>query len=289
MSVADLKYIDIHCHLNYPQYASDLDETVTRAVEAGIGMIVIGTDLATSKRAIEIAEKHEYVWAIIGLHPIHAHEERFDYDAYMTLAKHPKVVGIGECGYDYFRTDASVGASWGASQYEAQHEAFTRQIDLAHAVGKPLMLHLRSAPGIVGAVGVATNPVTHVDAYADALAVLRAYPGGLKVRGDAHFFAGTLAQAKAFIELDFTISFTGVITFARSYDEIIREIPLDRILSETDAPFVAPMPYRGERNEPAYVIEVAHKLAELKGALALNERDAVLKQLVDNARKLFSI
>jgi TatD DNase family protein len=277
--LAELKYIDIHCQLNYPEFTADLDETVRRAQDAGVGMIIVGTDREMSIRAVEIAEKHENVWAIIGLHPIHAHEEEFDRDFYLELAGRPKVVGIGECGYDYFRTDAEAKASWGVSQQEAQHEAFTAQIDIANKVGKPLMLHLRNDPSASGTRS----------AYSDALQTLKTHGGGVKVAGDAHFFAGTLEEAKAFIELGFSLSFTGVITFARNYDELVRAVPADKIMSETDAPFVAPAPYRGKRNEPAYVIEIANKIAEIRGAVSVEEREVVLRQLVDNARRMFSI
>ncbi|MDB5259018.1 MAG: sec-independent protein translocase protein TatD DNase family protein [Candidatus Taylorbacteria bacterium] len=285
MKPFELKYIDIHCHLNFPEYEADIDDVVMRARDAGVGMIVVGTGKETSVRAVELAQKYDNIWAIIGLHPVHAHEEvksdsgvRFDRDLYLELAKHPKVVGIGECGYDFFRSEAT------AEIIAAQDEAFRGQIDIAHEVEKPLMLHLRNDMKGSGPHGKS--------AYAEAIEVLRSLNGGSgpKIAGDAHFFAGTTDEAKAFFGLGFNISFTGVITFAKSYDEVVRLAPADRIMSETDAPFVTPVPHRGERNEPFFVIEVAHRIAALRGAIPGSDAEqAMLKQLVDNARKLFSI
>jgi TatD DNase family protein len=280
---AKLKFIDVHCHLNFPNYDADFEAVVARAREEGVGMIVVGTTKETSARAIEIAEKYENIWAIIGLHPIHAHEASempFDSGYYAKLAQHPKVVGIGECGYDYFRVDTS------AEVLTAQHEAFVGQIGVANQVGKPLMLHLRSGAPKVSGVGVGRHSG---DAYKDALRVLREFPGGLKVVGDAHFFAGSIEDMKAFVELGFYISFTGVVTFADSYSEVVKAVPVDRILSETDAPFVAPKAHRGERNEPSYVVEVAHKLAEIRGATSADSKSAFFGQLIENAGRLFGI
>lgn len=273
----ELKYIDAHCHINFDDFDVDREAVIIRAREAGVGMIIVGTDREKSARAVEIAEKYDHIWAIIGLHPIHAREEMsanggvFDYDYYLKLAQHPKVVGIGECGYDYFRTE---------NDYDMQHEAFIKQIDIANEVKKPLMLHLRNSKNNGGEVGgVETNPKS---AYSDALVVLKKRT---KVAGDAHFFAGTVAEAKQFLDLGFNLSFTGVITFARSYDEVIRMAPLDRIMSETDCPYVTPEPHRGERNEPVFVTEIAHKIAEIRG----ESIDVVVPQLVANANRLFSL
>lgn len=283
-----LKYIDIHCQLNYPEFAGDLDETIKRAQNAGVGMIVVGTDREMSARAVEIAEKYENVWAIIGLHPIHAHEEKFDKSFYLELARRPKVVGVGECGFDYFRTDSGEMTELGVSHHQAQSEAFKGQIEVANEVRKPLMLHLRNNPKNTEKDSE-NRPAK--SAYSDAIKLLKEYKdrGELNIVGDAHFFAGTVEEAKDFVDLGFSLSFTGAITFAKNYYELVRAIPADRIMSETDAPFVAPIPYRGKRNEPLYVIEVAHKIAEIRGAIADVDKEVMLKQLVDNARKLFSI
>lgn len=257
-----MKYIDTHCHLNLEQFDLDYKEAISRAQEKEVAMIIVGTNYKTSEKAIKIAEENENIWAIIGLHPTEIPCEQFDFDAYKKLAGHKKVVGIGECGFDYFRQ--------GYEMRDVQREVFEKQITIANEVKKPLMLHLRSG----------LKP--EQNAYRDALEVIKKHT---KVHGVVHFFAGSLDEAKQFLDLGFRLSFTGVITFARNYDEIIKNVPLNMIMSETDAPFVAPVPYRGERNEPIYVIEVAHKIAEIKGETL----EKTLTHLVDNAKKLFSI
>ncbi len=247
------EFIDIHCHTNFPEYDADRDETIARALAKNTWMINVGTDKETSTSSVALANKYENgVYAIVGMHPTHT-GEIFDYDFYKNLASDPRVVAIGECGLDYFRADPSTAQS--------QKEVFQKQIDLARELDKPLMLHIRNA-------------------YKDAYEILKANPGA---RGNVHFFAGTLDEAKMFLELGFTLSFTGVITFTRDYDEVIRYVPLDMIMSETDAPYVAPVPYRGKRNEPSYVDEVAKKIAEIRG----EDVEMVKKALVSNASRLF--
>jgi TatD DNase family protein len=257
-----MKYIDIHCHLNLDQFDLDYKDAISRAQEKEVGMIIVGTNYKTSQKAIKIAEENDNIWAIIGLHPTEIPCEEFDYDSYLNLAKHPKVVGIGEVGFDYFRQ--------GYEMKDKQKEVFEKHVAIANEVKKPLMLHIRS--------GIDKNH----NAYRDSIEVIKKHA---KVHGDVHFFAGSIEEAKEFLDLGFRLSFTGVITFARNYDEIIKNTPLNMIMSETDAPFVAPEPYRGQRNEPAYVIEVANKIAEIKG----ESLEIVLKHLVDNARGLFKI
>lgn len=253
-------FIDIHCHTNFPEYDADRDETVSRALAKNTWMINVGTDKETSASALALANKYENgVYAIIGQHPTHVNEDGFsadqpfDYDFYKKLASDPKVVAIGECGLDYFRADPSTA--------EKQKEIFQAQINLAKELKKPLMLHIR-------------------DAYKDAYEILKANPD---VKGNVHFFAGTIEEAKMFLELGFTLSFTGVITFTRDYDDVIRHVQLDMIMSETDAPYVAPVPYRGKRNEPSYVDEVVKKIAEIRG----EEIETVKKALISNASRVF--
>jgi TatD DNase family protein len=256
-----MKYIDIHCHLNLDEYNLDIQETIKRANDLGVGMIVVGVDIESSKRAIKIAEENENIWACIGLHPADDPKEVFDFDIYRKLAEHPKVVAIGETGFDYYHMQTS--------DTDRQREIFEKHITIANEVNKPLMLHIR-------------NGVNGGDAYGDAIASLKKHA---KVHGDVHFFAGSLEQAKEFINLGFKISFTGVITFTRDYDEVIQNIPLNMIMSETDSPFVTPVPYRGQRNEPGYVIEVVNKIAEIRG----EDMGMVREQLVNNAKTLFKI
>ncbi len=271
--------IDAHAHVNFSAFDADREETVKRALDAGIWLINVGTQQDTSKSAVELAEKYdEGVYAIVGLHPVHTDKsyhdqaelgegsqsftsrgEIFDATYYEKLANHPKVVGIGECGLDYFRLEEGSEAK--------QRESFSAQIALANSVGKPLMLHIRSSEG-------------KTSAYTDVLAMLRSED---KVKGNVHFFAGTVDEAKAFLDLGFFISFTGVITFAKEYEELVRFVPLDRIIVETDCPYVAPVPYRGRRNEPLFVAEVAKKVAEIKSRSFLEVAAATCA----NTRRLF--
>ncbi len=257
-----MKYIDIHCHLNFEAFDIDRQEVLDRAREKGVGMIVVGTNRKTSEMAIKLAEENSDIWAIIGLHPVEVPCEVFDEEIYRKMALHPKVVGIGECGFDYFHH--------GYETKSAQQEVFEKQIAIANEVKKPLMLHVRN--------GIQFGQ----SAYRDTLEILKKHA---KVPGDVHFFAGNWEEAKEFLELGFRLSFTGVITFARDYDEVIKNIPLNMIMSETDSPYVSPAPHRGERNEPSYVIEIANTIASIKG----ESPEKIFSHLVDNAQKLFNI
>lgn len=257
-----MKYIDIHCHLNLEQFDLDYNDAILRAREKEVGMIVVGTNYQTSLKAVKIAEENPDIWATIGLHPVELPCEEFDYDLYKKLAQNPKVVGIGECGFDYFRH--------GFDNKDKQQEVFEKQISIANEVKKPLMLHLRN--------GLQQGE----NAYKDAVEVIKKHA---KVHGDTHFFAGNWEEGKAFLDLGYRLSFTGVITFARDYDEVIRNTPLNMILSETDSPYVAPIPHRGERNEPAFVTEVVNSLAKIRG----QTNDNMANHLIDNTKNLFSI
>lgn len=277
------KFFDTHCHLNFPDYYSDAerDACLARAREAGIWMTNVGSDLESSKRAVAIAEKYdEGVYAAVGLHPNDNVEEFFDVDKYRKLILHPKVVAIGECGLELHADSGRAKKRIPQRDIENQKNIFKEQIQLAIGCDKPLMVHCRNT-------------------HEEVLEILEAHKGrGLK--GNIHFFSGTWEQAQRYLGFGFTLSFTGVITFARDYDETIKNAPLDKIMIETDAPFVLPEPYRsmarsgrglpqpppkeggeGEasgnsiggkdsrgnfgRNEPLYVVEVAKKIAEIRG------------------------
>ncbi|TSC57396.1 MAG: TatD DNase family protein, partial [Parcubacteria group bacterium Greene0416_79] len=251
-----------------------------------VSINVVGTQQDTSRKAVELAEQYpEGVYATVGLHPIHTaksfHDakelgeggkeftsrgEVFDPTFYKNLAAHPKVVAIGECGLDYFRESEDAG-------FRIQEKVFREQIALALEVKKPLMLHLRSGSGR--------------SAYQDAFQILEScfLTHESSVRGNLHFFAGTIDEAKPFLDLGCTFSFTGVITFAQSYDAVIRYLPLEAILSETDCPYVAPAPYRGTRNEPLYVREVARAIARIRGMAEADVAAALRK----NAETFFHI
>ncbi len=231
-----MNLIDIHAHINFPQFEGDREEVVKRAKEAGVKMINVGTDLATSREVVALVEKYpNEMWATVGIHPTDLPTGDF-LPELEELAKHKQVVAIGECGLDYFHVKD-------LAERKKQAKLFEQQIDLAQKVGKLLMIHCR-------------------DAYDDLLAVLKNFPG---VTGNVHFFAGDWATAKKFFDLGFTLSFTGAITFASNYDEVIKQMPLESLMIETDCPFVAPAVYRGKRNEPSYVVEVAKRVASLKG------------------------
>ncbi len=277
------KYIDVHSHVNFKAFNEDRNEAIKRALDNETWVINVGTQLDTSKKAVEMADQYEEgVYAIIGLHPIHTgasyHDEKelgeggkeftsrgeiFDKESYRELLKNKKVVGIGECGLDYYRMDSE--------SIEKQRHAFIEQIELANEFNKPLMLHIRHS----------ANHVEH-NAYDDALELLKQYS---KVKGDVHFFAGTWEEAKGFLDFGFTLSFTGVITFTSDYDEVIKKTPLDMIMSETDSPYVTPIPYRGKRNEPSYVREVVKKIASVKN---MGEAEVALA-IINNARRVFGI
>lgn len=257
--------IDTHSHFNLHQFKDDREEAIARMQEAGVGTICVGVELKTSELAIEIAQQHEHIWAIVGQHPTEW-IEHFDVEKFRELIQHEKVVAIGECGMDYFREE------------ERAHKAeqavfFKQQIELAIEVGLPLMLHIRPEAGTM-------------DAYDVALDILEEYKKNApQLTGTAHFFVGDERIAKRFLDLGFYISFSGVVTFVEDYQKIAAIVPLDRILSETDAPFAAPHPYRGKRNEPAYVVEVVKKIAEIK-ELPVEEAQ---EQLFKNAKTLFNI
>jgi TatD DNase family protein len=270
----NIKYIDCHTHAQFAIYDVDRDAVIARAQEARVGMVNVGTGKTMSESAVRLAEQNEHMWATIGLHPIHAHEsyidadehaenlteETFDYEFYKKLALNKKTVAIGECGLDYFHLPA--GEEEAAK--ESQKKVFIEQVRLAEEVKKPLMIHCR-------------------EAYDDLLEILK--KENCAVSGIIHFFCGNETQAKAFLDLGFYFTFGGVVTFTHAYDEVVKIIPLERILSETDAPYVAPVPYRGKRNEPAYVVHVVHRLAKLKGT----STDAMAEQIQKNAKQVFHL
>jgi len=277
------EYIDIHAHTNFSAYDADRKDVVQRALDAKIWIINIGTQQDTSKKAVYMTKEFpEGVYAIVGLHPVHVNPsfhdaeeigeggkaftsrgETFDKDFYRALVKEggKKVVGIGECGLDYYHAPS-------AEEHKRQKEAFISQIELAIELDLPLMLHVRNA-------------------YRDVLDILKPYKEkyGDKLRGDTHFFAGTVEEAKEFLALGFHLSFTGVVTFAKQYIELVQAVPMDRIMSETDCPYVTPVPNRGKRNEPSFVVNVADKILDIKGVVPANGR----KQLVENAIRLFRL
>lgn len=252
------KYFDIHSHLNFKDYKDDLDEVIGRLKETETHTIVIGTDFESSKEAVELADKYEEIYACIGVHPVDDPKRILEKEKFEELVKHPKVVAIGECGLDFYHAKKE-------EDFERQKKLFLDQIAFALEHNKPLMIHARAA-------------------YAELLAILEALKKdhGPKLRGNVHFFAGDIETAQRLFDIGFTISFTGVITFTGDYDEVIKNAPLEMLMSETDAPFVAPAPYRGKRNEPAYVREVVRRIAEVRG----EDEEAVRSALAGNALRM---
>jgi len=284
------KYIDIHSHINFKAFDEDRDEVINRALENDTWVINVGTQYDTSAKAVRMTNDYkEGVYACIGLHPIHTgasyHDEKelgpegkeftsrgeiFNKEKYRELAKLGKVVGIGECGLDYYRcTKESI---------EKQRVAFLEQIELANELDVPLMLHIRN-----------NDEDNSRNAYSDALDILKKHA---KVKGVSHFFAGSLEDAKAFIDFGYYISFSGAITFPPrkngrgcDYANIIKNIPIEKIMADTDSPYVAPVPYRGKRNESVYVKEIVKKIAEIKG---LNMEETI-EIIASNIKTLFDI
>ncbi len=280
-----MKYIDTHCHLNFAIYQDDIQEVINRTFEQQVAVINIGTQAKTSLQAVQLAQSNDHFWAIIGLHPIHTmasfHDndelgnegeeftsrgELFDPEYYRDLlANHTKIVGIGECGLDYYRIEPQTK--------EIQETAFRLQIELALEYDLPLMLHVRPSQG-------------SYDAYEDVLEILREYKkDNPSLRGQVHFFAGTKDLIDSFLDLGFYISFTGVVTFAPMYTELVAHVPLNKILSETDAPYVSPAPFRGKRNEPIHVQEVVKKISEIHNI----DIDTLAEQIKMNVAELYRI
>lgn len=265
----EIKYFDAHCHVQFGQYDADREDLLAKMQEHGVAGVVVGCDLESSKKAIEVAEQRENLYASVGVHPNHEADEWYEAATYRALAQSSKVVAIGECGLDYFRP-----SEVNDEVKKKQKRMLQDHIALAAELDKPLIIHSRPSKGTQ-------------DAYRDLIEMLREAKAvhGAAVRGDIHFFVGGIEEMRELIALGFTCSFTAVITFARDYDEVIRAMPLDMILSETDAPYVAPASRRGERNDPLAVEEVAAKIAEIRG----EDSEMVRKALVANAKRLFGV
>jgi TatD DNase family protein len=252
--------VDSHCHLDFPDFSTELDAVISRARAAGVGRIVtISTRVKRHAQVLAIAEKVPEVFCSVGTHPHYAHEEP-DVDAQKLagLAKHRKIVAIGEAGLDYFRNN---------SPREAQAASFRQQIAAARETGLPLVIHSR-------------------DCDVDMMQILREESGKGAFPAVLHCFTGGRDLAFAAIDLGHYVSFTGILTFKNSdaLREIAAALPADRIMVETDAPYLAPLPYRGKRNEPAYVVETAKVLADARGVSA----DEITRQTTENFFQLFS-
>lgn len=253
-------FIDTHVHLNADQYDEDLQQVIQRALDAKVEkMVVIGFDRKTIERAMILAAEYEFIYAVIGWHPVDAIDcTEEDLLWIEELAKHPKVVGIGETGLDYY---------WDKSPKEIQQFWFRKQIKLAQKLNLPIIIHNR-------------------DATADVVRILQE-ENAASVGGIMHCFGGSVETARQCIDMNFMISLGGPVTFknARQPKEVATEIPLEYLLIETDAPYLAPHPYRGKRNEPAFVTLVAEEIARLK-ELSIEE---VAQKTTENAIRFFKL
>ena len=257
---------DSHCHPQFPHYDQDRDETIKHALKEGVFMICVGTDLKTSEKGIELTRSYEGIWASVGLHPTDIHETyNMKLETWEESLKEDKVVAVGEVGLDYYRVKDNKSRA-------KQKEVLNRFLELADKYRKPLIFHCR-------------------DAHKEMINLLSEWCSihdrdiNTNLLGVIHSFTGTLEEAKKYLELGLYLGFNGIITFTNQYNETVRYAPLEKILLETDAPFLTPVPFRGKRNEPLYVKHVAEKIAELKG-LSYSQ---VAEKTFENTKKLFNL
>ena len=279
--------IDTHAHLDFSEFAEDLDHVLLRAKQAGLERIItIGTTLLSSRKAIELAERYPQIYASVGIHPNSASQEREDFRSELEgMVKHSKVVAVGETGLDYYRLASKQEESevsqtaFGAASFTtigneirdeaeiaAQSATFEQHLELAAAAGKSVVIHQR-------------------DSWEDTIEILRKY--STRVRAVMHSFAVGLAQAQEVVDLGHFVSFSGIVTFENASEvrEAAKSVPIERIMVESDSPFLAPAPYRGRRCEPAFVRETAAFIANLRGmSLA-----AFAAQTTQNAQEFFGL
>lgn len=291
---------DSHAHAHFHAYKDDSDEVIKRALDKDVEMILVGTQIDTNRKAIEIAERFDGVWASVGLHPVHLEEgyfdpnenppivppggtvgamgtttgqpafrrraEVFDKEKYKELAlSSKKVVAIGETGLDYYRLEGD--ESYQEAAKEKQRQVFREQAELAAELDLALIVHCREAHGEILEI-LKSIKAKHPDLH-----------------GVIHCFTGTPEEGQRYLDFGFYVSFPGIITFAKDWDEFIRAMPLEKVLVETDCPYLTPVPYRGKRNEPAYVEFTARHLADIRG-VSFEEVAAVT---TNNAKKLFRL
>jgi TatD DNase family protein len=253
---------DTHCHLNFYDFDQDRAHIITRAWDTGLKRILIpGIDLPTSRTAVEFAESYRQIFAAVGVHPNSANKWDTRTIGYLDeMTSHQKVIAVGEIGLDYFR-------DWAAPQL--QKRIFIEQLNLAQHIGLPVVIHTRNA--------------SHDDrnCIEETLEIL----SDIKINGVLHSFSGNISEAQQAIDLGFYLGITGPVTFkdATELQKVVASVPLDRLLIETDSPFLAPVPYRGKRNEPAFVNYVAEKIGEIHNQPV----DSVAKITSDNADRLF--
>ena len=252
-----MELIDTHCHLFYDDLKNDLDIVLNRANELGVNrFICVGTNMEDSRECLGLAETYKNIYASVGVHPHDAKDAPEDYlDQIADLITFPKMIALGEIGLDYFRN---------ISEPDIQQNVFREQLALAQRLQKPVIFHNR-------------------DADADVLKILSEFPD---VTGVAHCFSSDLKTAKTFIDLGFYISFSGNLTYKNSHlPDVAKELPLEKLLVETDSPYLSPVPYRGKPNEPGRTRFVAEKLAEIHGVTL----EIIAEKTTTNAESLFSL
>ena len=275
---------DTHCHLQFKAYKDDFDQVLQRCIDKDMLLNVVGSQIDTSVRAVELAQKYENIYASVGLHPIHlfethvdeeevsfkSREEDFDYEKYKTLAQNKKVVAIGECGLELFHLPENLDRE---KILQKQKEVFIKQYELAKELDLPIIIHVR-------------------DAHEAMINLLKIFKK--EIRGVVHCYTADWNYAKQYLELGLYIGFTGVVTFPLKKTvpkvqedllEVVKNVPLDKMLIETDSPYLAPQKYRGERCEPWMVEEVVKTIAEIK-KMKIEEIIAIT---TNNAKKLFNI
>ncbi|MBI5222743.1 MAG: TatD family hydrolase [Candidatus Magasanikbacteria bacterium] len=299
--------IDTHCHLQFNAYKDDVEDVIKRCNNKQMILNVVGTQKDTSEQAVQLAEKYDNIYATVGLHPIHttstevdeeeitfkSREEVFDYEFYKALASHPKVIAIGECGMELFHKPADADRK---AIIKKHSESFLLQAKLARELDLPMVIHVRDAYEEMAEVlgGLRIPPLSPPSQVEDAFPP---YEGGNKggVRGVIHCFTGNWSQAQKFLDLGMYLGFTGVITFPPRKTnpqptlellEVVKNCPLDRILTETDAPYLAPQKYRGERAEPWMVEEVVKKIAEMRWETVANIQNAITENTLRLFRKI---
>lgn len=264
-----MRFIDTHAHIQFAAYDEDREAVIERCKEEEIGVIVVGCEYESSEQAVALVQDHNDMWAAVGQHPTDAGLP-FDVKKFRTLAQSKKVIAIGECGLDYYRLPKEGDRE---AMRAVQRKMFEQQIDLAHELHLPLVIHCR-------------------DAHDDIIEILlkrftstSSHPHSVPEHGVLHCFTGNVLEAQSYLDLNFLISFTGIITFADQYDDVVRLVPLEKILIETDSPFLTPETHRGKRNSPVNVKCVAERIAKIKDV----PLEQVLEQTMKNAVRLFKL
>ncbi len=282
-------YIDTHCHLNFKDFKDDYKDVAARALSNQIEMIVVGSEIKTSSRSVSLSKEFEQgVYSAIGLHPIHLQDvlikndnengkyefrskkEEYREDDYLNLVKSggKKIVAIGEIGLDYYHIEGDSEKKVDEVK-KLQQEVFYKQLELAQKVNLPVIIHCR-------------------EAHDDLFTILKNFYSRNSFKkewGVIHCFSGDLNQAKKYWDLGLLTSFTGLITFVKQWDSLIEQAPLEKIMIETDSPYLSPTPFRGQRNEPLYVKEVAKRIAEIKKM----DISIVKKEIFNTSKKFFNI